>query len=152
MSREEYVLKKAEMGDSVRVHYTGTLSDGQVFDSSLEREPLAFTVGAGQMILGFDAGVRGMAEGESKRIEISADQAYGPFRDELVMEVGIDQFPPEANPQVGMRYRFETQDGHALVLTVTGVGERTVVLDGNHELAGEDLIFDVTMVSIEKGA
>ena len=143
-------MKKAEKGDVVQVHYTGTLTDGSVFDSSKDRAPLGFTVGAGQMIPGFDAGVLGMAEGESKRIEIPADQAYGPFRDDLVMEVSLDQFPPEADPKVGMRYRFQTEDGHAMVLAVTGVGEGTVVLDGNHELAGQDLVFDVTLVSVKK--
>jgi len=145
-------LKKAEMGDNVQVHYTGTLKDGKVFDSSEGREPLAFTIGAGQMIMGFDAGVREMAEGESKRVEIPAEQAYGPFREELVMEVGLDQFPEGADPKTGMRYQFSTEDGHQMVLTVTGVGDENVVLDGNHELAGQDLIFDITMVSIEKGA
>ncbi len=144
-------MKKAAIGDKVKVHYTGTLTDGKMFDSSEGREPLEFTIGAGQMIMGFDAGVRDMTEGESKRLEISAEQGYGAFREDLVMEVGLDQFPENEDPKLGMRYQFQTEDGHQMVLTVTTINEATVVLDGNHELAGKDLIFDVTMVEIEKG-
>lgn len=143
-------MNKAEMGDHVQVHYTGTLKEGQVFDSSEGREPLAFTIGAGQMIMGFDAGVRGMKEGEKKRLEIPSEQAYGAFREDLVMEVSRDQFPADTDPKEGMRFQFSSEEGHQMVLTVTRVGEENVVLDGNHELAGQDLIFDVTMVSIKK--
>jgi peptidylprolyl isomerase len=140
------MTEQAKNGDHVRVHYTGKLEDGQVFDSSRDGDPLEFTVGAGEVIPGFDEGVRGMQVGESKTIEIEAEDAYGPRRDALVTQVSREaaQFPVE--PQVGMRFGLPLQDGSQLEVVITEVTDAHVTIDGNHPLAGEKLIFDVEMV------
>jgi len=140
------MTEQAKNGDQVRVHYTGKLGDGQVFDSSRDGDPLEFTVGAGEVIPGFDEGVRGMQVGESKTIEIEPEDAYGPRRDALVTEVSREaaQFPVE--PQVGMRFGLPLQDGSQIEVVVTEVTETHVTIDGNHPLAGEKLIFDVELM------
>lgn len=140
----------AKDGDRVRVHYTGRLEDGQVFDSSRDDEgqgePLEFTVGAGEVIPGFDEAVRGMQINEKKTVEIEPEEAYGPRREGLVASVSRDaaQFPVE--PQVGMRFSLPLQDGNQIEVVVTEVTEQQVTIDGNHPLAGEKLIFDVELV------
>ena len=136
----------AKEGDRVRVHYTGRLEDGQVFDSSRGGEPLEFTVGAGQVIHGFDEAVRGMAVGETKTVEIEPEDAYGPRRDGLVATIEREraQFPVE--PQVGMNLALPLQDGNQIEVVVTEVTDQNVTIDGNHPLAGEKLIFDVELV------
>jgi len=140
------MTEPAKDGDRVRVHYTGRLEDGQVFDSSREGEPLEFTVGAGEVIPGFDEGVRGMQVGESKTIEIEPEDAYGPRRDGLVTSVSREmaQFPVE--PQIGMRFGLPLQDGNQIEVVVTEVTDEQVTIDGNHPLAGEKLIFDVELI------
>jgi len=136
-------------GDRVRVHYTGRLEGGQVFDTSREGEPLEFTIGADNIIQGFSEAVRGMRVGESKTIEIAPDDAYGPRRDGLVTSIprGQTQFPVE--PQVGMRFGLPLQDGGQLEVVVTEVTDTHVTIDGNHPLAGQKLIFDVELVGNE---
>ena len=136
----------AKDGDRVRVHYTGKLEDGQVFDSSRGGEPLEFTVGAGEVIPGFDEAVRGMQVGETKTVEIRPEDAYGPRRDGLVATIEREraQFPVE--PQVGMNLALPLQDGSQLEVVVTEVTDEHVTIDGNHPLAGEKLIFDVELV------
>ena len=136
-------------GDRVRVHYTGRLEGGQVFDTSREGEPLEFTVGADDIIQGFSEAVRGMRVGESKTVEIAPDDAYGPRRDGLVTSVSREsaQFPLE--PQVGMRFGLPLQDGGQLEVVVTEVTDTHVTIDGNHPLAGQKLIFDVELVGNE---
>jgi FKBP-type peptidyl-prolyl cis-trans isomerase 2 len=136
----------AKDGDRVRVHYTGKLEDGQVFDSSRGGEPLEFTVGAGEVIPGFDEAVRGMQVGETKTVEIGPEDAYGPRRDGLVATIEREraQFPVE--PQVGMNLALPLQDGSQLEVVVTEVTDEHVTIDGNHPLAGEKLIFDVELV------
>jgi FKBP-type peptidyl-prolyl cis-trans isomerase 2 len=136
----------AKDGDRVRVHYTGRLEDGQVFDSSRGGEPLEFTVGAGEVIPGFDEAVRGMGVGETKTVEIEPEDAYGPRRDGLVATIEREraQFPVE--PQVGMSLALPLQDGNQIEVVVTEVTPEHVTIDGNHPLAGEKLIFDVELV------
>lgn len=138
----------ATHGDTVRVHYTGTLDDGTQFDSSEGREPLEFTLGSGQVIPGFDAGVTGMEPGEAKTIQIPADEAYGPRRDEMMLRVSPDQFPEGMDPQVGQQLQLQQQDGQAVVVRVAEVTDEGVTLDANHPLAGEDLTFELTLDEI----
>ena len=140
------MTEPAKNGDRVRVHYTGRLEGGQVFDTSREGEPLEFTVGADDIIHGFSEAVRGMRVGESKTVEIAPDDAYGPRRDGLVTSVSREaaQFPLE--PQVGMRFGLPLQDGGQLEVVVTEVTDTHVTIDGNHPLAGQKLIFDVELV------
>jgi peptidylprolyl isomerase len=140
------MTEPAKNGDRVRVHYTGRLDDGQVFDSSREGDPLEFMVGAGEVIPGFDDGVRGMKVGESKTIEIEPDEAYGPRRDALITSIPREtaEFPVE--PQVGMRFALPLQDGNQLEVVITEVTADHVTIDGNHPLAGERLTFDVELV------
>ena len=136
-------------GDHVRVHYTGRLAGGQEFDSSRDGEPLEFTVGAGEVIPGFDEALRGMQVGESKTVEIEPEDAYGPRREALVatIERANAQFPVE--PQIGMNLALPLQDGNQLEVVVTEVSDTHVTIDGNHPLAGEKLIFDLELVGTE---
>lgn len=140
-------MAEAKAGDTVRVHYTGTLDDGSVFDTSRGREPLEFTVGAGQVIPGFDEAVTGMQPGEEKRVTIPADEAYGQRRPEMVGTVRREQFPPDIQPAVGQQLQM-SQQGQNFVVTVTGVTDDEVTLDANHPLAGENLTFQVELVEI----
>jgi peptidylprolyl isomerase len=140
------MTEPAKNGDHVRVHYTGRLEDGQVFDSSKGGDPLEFTVGAGDVIPGFDDAVRGMNVGDSRTVEIESEDAYGPHRDGLVTQVSREaaQFPEE--PQVGMHFVLPLQDGSQIEVVVTEVTDTHVTIDGNHPLAGQKLIFDVELV------
>ncbi len=134
-------------GDTVRVHYTGTLADGSQFDSSVGKDPLEFAVGAGQMIAGFDKAVLGMKVGESKTVLIPAADAYGERRDDLAAEIPRVQLPPDTDPKIGDQLQVSTGQG-PLVVTVTAVTADTVTLDANHFLAGKDLTFEIELVSI----
>lgn len=142
-------MAQAKEGDRVSVHYTGRLQDGTVFDTSEGRDPLQFTVGAGQVIEGFSTTVLGMEVGESKEQHIPVDQAYGPRREELLMEVSRSQFPDEMAPEVGQQLQVGLQGGQTVPVVVHEVGEETVTLDANHPLAGKPLVFDVELVSID---
>jgi peptidylprolyl isomerase len=141
-------MAQAKPNDTVKVHYTGKLNDGTVFDSSIEREPLQFTLGEGQVIPGFENAVLGMTAGESKTITIAADQAYGPRRDDLILAVGRDQFPTDITPEVGQQLQVRQTNGDVALVTVAEVGEAAVKLDANHPLAGHDLTFDIQLVEI----
>jgi len=141
-------MAQARKGDSVRIHYTGTLDDGTVFDSSVGREPLDFTLGSGQVIPGFDEAVMGMAAGDRKKVTIPAQQAYGERNDELVIEVPLSQVPPDLNPEVGQRLQMGGPAGELIVVTVTEVGEEIMILDANPPLAGKDLTFELELVEI----
>ena len=141
-------MAQAKPNDTVKVHYTGRLNDGTVFDSSAEREPLQFTLGEGQVIPGFESAVLGMTAGESKTITIAADQAYGPRRDDLILAVGRDQFPADITPEVGQQLQVRQTNGDVALVTVAEVGEAAVKLDANHPLAGHDLTFDIQLVAI----
>ena len=140
-------MPNAKQGDTVRVHYTGTLPDGSVFDSSSGRDPIEFTVGAGQVIPGFDQAIAGMAVGQEKSITIPAAEAYGPRREELVLQVDRGQFPPNIEPEVGQQFQLGEGD-QMFVVTVKDVADDNVVLDANHPLAGEDLTFALELVEI----
>lgn len=138
----------AKANDKVRVHYKGTLSTGEVFDSSEGREPLEFSLGSGQVIPGFDKGIEGMTINESKTLNIPCAEAYGEVRQELIQEVQKTQLPPEINPEVGMQLMSNTPEGQQIPLVITEVKENSIVVDANHPLAGKDLIFEITLVGI----
>jgi peptidylprolyl isomerase len=140
-------MEAVRTGDTVRVHYTGHLGSGAVFDSSEGGEPLQFRVGSGEVIPGFDQAVLGLTRGESRRVTIPAGDAYGERREELVVEVPRERFPDDFEPEPGMQLNLE-QDGHVVLVTITEVSGTTVLIDGNHPLAGEDLTFDVQLVDI----
>lgn len=142
-------MSKVKKDDTVKVHYTGKLISGQVFDSSVERgEPLQFTMGQGHLIPGFEKGLLDMQVNEKKTINISKDEAYGDTRAELIQEVPKDQLPDDIKPEVGMGLTSKTQDGQDVNLVVKDVKEDTIVVDGNHPLAGKSLIFDLEVVEI----
>ncbi len=142
-------MPQAKSGDTVNVHYTGTLEDGTVFDSSTDREPLNFTLGEGEVIPGFDAGVIGMEVGETKTVNIPAAQAYGDPREELIVTFERGAFPDDLEPNVGQHLQLTMQDGSPIMVLVTAVNDDDVTLDANHFLAGKDLTFKLTLESIE---
>ena len=141
-------MTQAQVGDMVKVHYTGKLADGTTFDASLEREPLEFTLGEGELIAGFEQAVLGMAAGESKTTTIPAAQAYGPHHAERVIDVERHHLPADLQPEFGQRLEMTRPDGTTLSVMVTTVTETQVTLDANHPLAGQDLIFNITLVEI----
>ncbi len=141
-------MTKVKKGDTVQVHYTGKLENGEVFDSSYDREPLEFTVGEGQLIEGFDSAVEGMEEGEKKTVKIPSEKAYGPHREEMIIEVGKDKLPPDLEAKVGQELYMEDAHGQTFVVKVVEVLEDSIKLDANHPLAGKDLIFDIEVVKI----
>ena len=139
---------RVKNGDTVKVHYTGTFDNGTVFDSSAGREPLEFSVGAGMMIRGFDEGVVGMQEGETKTIHIPADRAYGQYREDLVFLVDPESVQGGESLTGGEQVSITLPGGHVMAGTVTGISPDGIVIDANHHLAGEDLTFSVTLVEI----
>ena len=142
-------MQQAQNGDTVKVHYHGRLRTGETFDSSEGRDPLKFTVGAGQMIKGFDEGVKGMQVGDKKTVEIEAAEAYGQREETNMIEFPKDQFPPEMKPEEGMQLMLSNDQGQQFPVMVAEVKEASVLLDANHPLAGQDLIFDIEMVDIQ---
>lgn len=139
---------KAKTGDTVQVNYTGKLADGTVFDSSIGKQPLEVILGKGQVIPGFEKAILGMKVGDNKTVTISANDAYGPFRKELIFEVPKENLPAGAEPQVGQQLRGSKADGSTMIATITRVSEKTVTLDGNVPLAGKDLTFEIGLVKI----
>lgn len=144
--------EQAKKGDTAQVHYTGRLEDGEVFDSSDGGEPLEFEVGAGQVIPGFDEGVRGMSVNDKKRIEIEADDAYGQRIEALVQQIAREGLNLGNEPEVGMQLGLQLPDGNEIPVTITEVTSDSITLDANHPLAGRKLIFDVELVSLKEGA
>ncbi len=142
-------MTQAKSGDTVHVHYTGTLNDGSVFDSSDGREPHSFKVGEGQIIPGLDTAIEGMAVGEQKTVTIPSDEAYGPYQPEARQAVPREQIPEHIPLDPGTMLQMQTPDGRAVPVTVAEADESTVVLDANHPLAGKDLTFAVEVVSID---
>lgn len=138
----------AKSGDTVKVHYTGKLEDGTVFDSSVNDEPLEFTIGEGDLIPGFEEAVIGMAPGDSKVEKIPAEQAYGPHLDEMVMEVEREFMPPNFEPEVGQQLQVRQSDGEVIPVVITDVTDSAVTLDANHPLAGMDLVFEIQLLEI----
>jgi len=141
-------MSQAKSGDTVKIHYTGTLDDGSEFDSSAGRDPLEFTVGSGQVIPGFDKAVEGMAVGDQKKVRIEAEDAYGEPSDQMIQEVPKSALPDDLEPKEGMGLQAKGQDGRVINLTVTEVSDETITVDGNHPLAGKPLNFDIELVSI----
>jgi peptidylprolyl isomerase len=141
-------MPQAKQGDTVKVHYTGKLDDGTVFDSSQEREPLEFTIGTGTIIPGFEQAVIGMSPGELKTEVIPNDRAYGPYREEMVLQVERQQLPTELDPAVGQQLQLQDPTGEVIPVIITDISSSTVTLDANHPLAGEDLTFDIELVAI----
>ena len=138
----------AKNGDTVKVHYTGKLDDGQIFDSSDGGNPLEFTLGAGSIIDGFDAAVQGMSVGESKDARIPAVEAYGEHIDEMVIGVGREQLPKGMQPEIGQMLELVTEEGERAQLVITAFDDTSVVLDGNHPLAGYALTFAITLIEV----
>ncbi len=146
---EETPAVEVKDGDTVKVHYTGTLEDGTVFDTSLEREPLEFTLGAGKMIPGFEEAVKGMQVGQSKTVTIPADKAYGPHRDDRILLIEREQLSEDLNPEVGQRLQMRQTVGPTIPVIVIEVTETAIVVDANHPLAGKDLTFEIELVEIK---
>ena len=142
-------MSQAKAGDTVKIHYTGTLDDGTQFDSSAGRDPLEFELGSGQVIPGFEKAVEGMSVGDTKTVNIPAEDAYGPRHDQMIQEVPRSALPDDIEPQVGMGLQARRPDGAMLDLTITEVGEESITVDGNHPLAGQALNFDLELVEIK---
>lgn len=141
-------MQQAKTGDLVRVHYTGKLTDGSIFDSSEGRQPLEFTVGAGQMIQGFDAGVLGMAIGDKKTIQIAPKDGYGERSEENVIQFPSENVPADMKLEIGMQLTLQNQHGQPVNVVVQELREDIILLDANHFLAGKDLVFEVELVEI----
>lgn len=141
-------MSQAKTGDTVKIHYTGTLDDGTEFDSSSGREPFEFTLGGGQVIAGFDSAVDGMAAGDSKTVTIPAGEAYGERHDQLVQQVPRSSLPDDMKPEVGMQLQSRSTEGQAMNLVVTEVDDESITVDSNHPLAGQALTFAIELVEI----
>jgi peptidylprolyl isomerase len=139
---------RAKDGNTVQVNYTGKLADGTVFDSSIGRQPLEVILGKGQVIPGFEKAILGMKVGENKTVTISVNDAYGPYRSELIFEVPKENLPTGVTPQVGQQFQGSQADGSTMVATVTKVSDKTVTLDANIPLAGKELTFEIGLVKI----
>ena len=143
-------MAPAQNGDKVKIHYTGKLDDGSVFDSSEGGAPLEFTLGQGQVIAGFDQGVVGMEPGDSKTLNIPVDQAYGPHHPDRTFEVDRSDLPPDMSIELGMRLQGNQQGGTAVEVTVVEIDDSKVKMDANHPLAGKNLTFDIQLVEINQ--
>lgn len=147
--KTKVILSTVKENDTVRVHYTGTTDDGATFDSSRDRnEPLEFTMGMGQLIPGFEKAVAGMKVGDSTKIRIPAEEAYGEAREEMIVEVERSKFPSDITPEVGMQLQVQQPNGQPMPVAVKAVTETHVTLDANHPLAGQALNFDIELVEI----
>lgn len=140
--------KKAAKGDTVKVHYTGKLENGTVFDSSRRKNPLEFTLGKTAIIAGFEQAILGMQAGDTKTVKIAAESAYGPHLPELVSTVKKSQFPVHIEPEVGQQLEIRHPEGPTIMVTITHMDQEEVTLDANHPLAGQDLIFEIELVEI----
>jgi len=141
-------LSITKEGNTVKVHYTGTLKNGEVFDSSKEKEPLEFKLGEGQLIPGFEKAVIGMNVGDSTTINIPSAEAYGDKREDLLIAVPKDQLPTEIEPQIGMQLQVNQENGQPVPVRIADITETELKLDANHPLAGEDLTFDIELVNV----
>jgi FKBP-type peptidyl-prolyl cis-trans isomerase 2 len=142
------IMKIVQDNNQVTVHYKGTLKSGEVFDTSREREPLEFTVGAGQMIPGFENAVKGMQMNEVKTVTIAPADAYGETNPEMVQKVPKSQLPEGLNPFVGQQLSSKMEDGQEIIVRVADVQDDHIKIDANHPLAGEELTFEIEVVSI----
>jgi peptidylprolyl isomerase len=143
-------MEQVKDGDVVRVHYTGKLTNGEQFDSSEGREPLEFTVGAGQMIKGFDDAMPGMSVGEKKTINILPGDAYGEKDEQAMIEFPKANIPPDMKLEKGMQLQLRNENGQPFPVTVAEIKDEVVVLDANHMLAGKELVFDIELMEIVK--
>ena len=141
-------MPEAKNGDKVQVHYTGTLQDGEVFDSSKDRDPLEFTLGEGQVIPGFEKGVAGMSEGDTNKFTVSPDEGYGEPNESLVMTVTLKDLNLDFNPKKGDMLTLQRKDGQQVPVRVEDINETDITLDANHPLAGKDLTFEVKLEKI----
>lgn len=141
-------MAQVKDGDTVKVHYTGKLVSGEQFDSSVGREPLEFTVGAGMMIKGFDAAMPGMAVGDKKTVNIPAADAYGEKDPNAIIPFPKENVPADMKLEPGMQLTLTNQQGQPFPVVVTEIQEDVIVLDANHFLAGEELIFDIELIEI----
>ncbi|MEY8837646.1 peptidylprolyl isomerase [Cribrihabitans sp. XS_ASV171] len=141
-------MTQVKQGDTVRIHYTGTLQGGETFDSSEGREPLEFTVGSGMIIPGLDNAMPGMEVGDKKRVEVPCDEAYGPVNPEMRQAIPREGIPNDVPLDPGTQLQMQTPEGQTLPVTVIEADESTVTLDANHPLAGKDLVFDIELVEI----
>ena len=144
-------MQQVKKGDTVKVHYHGKLTTGETFDSSDGKDPLEFKVGDGDVIKGFEEGVMGMQIGDKKTIQIPAEDAYGVKNEEMMIEFPKDRFPSDMNPEVGMPLTMSNGAGQNFRVTITEIKDDSVILDANHPLAGEELIFDIELVEISGG-
>jgi peptidylprolyl isomerase len=141
-------MEAVKPGDTVSVHYTGKLEDGRVFDSTEGRDPLVFTLGEDQTIAGFEDAVLGMRPGETRSVRIPSEKAYGPRREEMLIEMGRDRLPGNVEPKIGQHLRINQKNGLVLIVTITDITDSSVTVDANHPLAGKDLLFDIRLVRI----
>jgi peptidylprolyl isomerase len=141
-------MTSAKTGDAVKAHYTGTLDDGTVFDSSKDRDPMEFVIGKGTLIPDFEDAVIGLKAGEAKNIHVKAENAYGEHRDDLIISIPQKELPDDLNPELGKMVQMIQSDGKAIVLRITGISSDEITVDANHELAGKDLNFDIQLVEI----
>lgn len=141
-------MSKAKAGNTVKVHYTGTLEDGTVFDTSREREPFEFKLGEGTVIPGFDEAVTGLEVGETTTISIEPEDAYGEVRDEMMLPVAKEHVPENMEPEVGMQVQLQTQSGQQVIARIVNVEDDKILLDANHPLAGKTLNFDIELLEI----
>lgn len=141
-------MQNAKVGDKVRVHYTGKLENGDIFDSSQGKEPLEFTIGQNQVLIKFEDSIKGMTVGDKTKVFIPAEEAYGLKQDDLIVTIPIERIPDTVKPEPGMKLQMQTNEGQMIVVTVLEIGEKDIILDANHELADKDLHFDIELVEI----
>ena len=141
-------MVKAKIGDTVKVHYTGKLDNGEIFDTSVNKEPLTFKIGEKALLADFENTVLEMEIGESKTIKIIAEKAYGVHRPELIAQIEKSQFPAHITPQLGLQLQIKPTNDQTLVVTITAITDTMITLDANHPLAGKDLIFEIQLVEI----
>ncbi|MGJ8760420.1 MULTISPECIES: peptidylprolyl isomerase [unclassified Polaribacter] len=142
-------MSQVKANNTVKVHYTGKLSDGQVFDTSEGKEPIEFVLGQGQLIPGFEQGLIDMKVNEKKTITIAKEEAYGEVNDQLIQEIDRANLPQDMEPKVGMGLVSKSPEGQEMNLMIVEVKDNSVVIDGNHPLAGRDLVFDLEVVEIK---
>ena len=141
-------MSKTKAGDTVKVHYQGTLEDGTVFDTTTDKEPFEFTIGKGEVISGFDKAVEGMSVGEKQSIALKPAEAFGEYHKELILEVPRSQLPAEIDPQVGMALQAKDPEGNVTRMNVIKVSDESITLDSNHPMAGKNVNFDIELIAI----
>lgn len=141
-------MTQVKAGDTVNVRYTARLEDGTVVDDNTGGAPLQFTVGEGEVIPGFEEAVVGMSPGESRTVEVPSEKAYGPYLENMTVEIARDQVPDDFEPTVGQQVQVRQADGRSAIVTVSRISDKSVILDANHPLAGKDLTFDIEVIEV----